>query len=562
MRLRRAALGALLLAGALPAAFAAPRPSAHSGPRLPARPNIILITAEDLSPRIGSFGDPLAVTPNIDALAREGISFDRAFTTAGVCAPSRSALITGVHQQSLGTMHMRTSSFGKDMAYGAPYEAVPPPAVKAFPELLRRAGYFTVNDQKTDYQFGNPFSVWDENRDGADWNHRKPGQPFFLMFNHEQTHESRTWPPGTDPALHPSVRQVMRQNAELDAEKTFTQTDPARMRVPAYYPDTPVVRANLARFYDNIRVMDARVGDLLARLRREGRFADSIIIFITDHGDALPRAKRTIFDSGTRVPMIVRFPDGWGAGTRRNDLVSLIDLAPTILGWAGVAKPNWIQGRDLFNDRAPEAIFAGGDRFDEVPQRFRGVREARYHYIRYYGVTAVIPPLGYQNVNPIMHEWRQLAAAGGLTPLQASYLAAPAPRELLFDTQANPDEIRNLVGDPRFAAVKRRLSARLDRWIRSSGDLGRESEQAIVARMWPGGKQPLTAPATACLAGNWVELASQTPGASIGWGGSDGKQQLYTAPLPAGQPFRSVAVRYGFRESEPVTIDPARLPRC
>jgi arylsulfatase A-like enzyme len=552
-----AALTPLLLGGC------AETPPPAAAARVPARPNIILITAEDLSPRFGSYGDSVAVTPNVDRLAAEGVRFTRAFTTAGVCAPSRSALITGVSQETLGTMHMRTRDYGAKMKEGFPYEAVPPAEVKAFPELLRAAGYYTVNDQKTDYQFGDPFTVWDQNRDEANWNARRPGQPFFLMFNHEHTHESRTWPLDTDAKLHPSVPHVMKQNARLDAEKTFAPTDPAQVRVPAYFPDTPVVRANIAREYDNVRAMDAAVGRLLDRLRSEGRFDDSIIIFMTDHGDGLPRGKRTIFDSGTQVPFIIRFPDKRYAGTVRGDLVSAIDLAPTFLHWAKAPVPKWIQGRDLFGGKAPDAIYMGGDRFDEVPQRFRGVREARYHYIRYYSDLPVIPSLAYQNVNPIMREWRRLLAAGGLTPLQRSYLEGPAAREMLFDTASDPDEVTNLAGDPKFAAVRKRLSAKLDRWIAASGDQGRDSEAVMTERMWPGGKQPMTEPVTACRAATGkIRLASPTPGASIGWGGSDGKTNLYAGPLNADAPFASRAIRYGYKPSDAVTVDPSKVPAC
>jgi arylsulfatase A-like enzyme len=551
-----AALTPLLLAGcaAVPPAAVAPAEI---------RPNIILITAEDLSPRIGAYGDRVAVTPNIDRLAAEGVRFTRAFTTAGVCAPSRSALITGVSQETLGTMHMRTRDYGAKMTEGFPYEAVPPAEVKAFPELLRAAGYYTVNDQKTDYQFGDPFTVWDQNRDQAEWNARAPGQPFFLMINHEHTHESRTWPLDTDTKLHPLVANVMKQNARLDTEKAFAPTDPATVSVPAYFPDTPVVRANIARQYDNVRAMDAEVGRLLDRLRAEGRFDDSIIIFMTDHGDGLPRGKRSIFDSGTRIPLIVRFPDKRGAGTVRGDLVSAIDLAPTFLRWAQAPVPKWIQGRDLFGGKAPDAVYMGGDRFDEVPQRFRGVREARYHYIRYYSDLPVIPSLAYQNVNPIMREWRRLLAAGTLTPLQRSYIEGSAPREMLFDTEADPDEVANLVSDPRFTAVKKRLSVKLERWIAASGDQGRVSEAVMTARMWPDGKQPVTAPVLACrLSSGKLRLASPTPGASIGWGGPEGKTNLYATPLVVAAPFTTRAIRYGYKSSEAITVDPAKASAC
>ncbi len=530
---------------------------------MPDRPNIILITAEDLGPRLGFMGDPVAVTPNLDRLASQSVQFNRAFTTAGVCSPSRAALITGVHQTTIGAHNMRTSSYGENMDEGAPYRAVPPPSVKAFPELLRAAGYFTVNDFKTDYQFGDVFTVWDRNTKGADWNDRAPGQPFFAMINHEVTHEGRTWPPDTDHALHPVVSRRNSLNAEIDATKNFQLTDPARVEVPPYWPDTYAVRANLARFYDNIRVMDEQVGALLDRLEAEGRFADSIIIFTTDHGDGLPRHKRTIFDSGTHVPLLVRFPDGFGAGTQRGDLVSFIDLAPTILDWAGVTAPEYIKGRRLFDDPAPNAIFMAGDRFDEVPQRFRGVREERWHYVRYFSDEPVIPLLSYQNVNPIMREMRRLHAEGGLTPLQAAYLEGAAPREMLFDTQTDPYEVRNLAGDPRYAAIQSRLSGRLEAWIDQSGDMGRIPERDLVARIWPDRVQPQTARVEACAdADGKVLLGSATEGASIGYGGHDGQAKLYAQPIAMAAPFKTKAVRYGYQPSKAVEIDPAKIAFC
>ncbi len=525
-------------------------------------PNIILITAEDLSPRVGFMGDDVAVTPNLDALAKEGIVFTRTFTTAGVCAPARAALITGVHQTTLGAMHMRTSSYGRNMDRGMPYEAVPPPDVKAFPELLRSLGYHTVNYPKKDYQFGDPFTVWDEDRAG-DWSGRADGQPFFAMLNFNVTHESWTWMPGLSTDGEPGAANAIERNARLHEGFGFEPTDPAKVKVPAYYPDTPTVRANLAWHYDNIREMDRQAGELLDRLRAEGRFDDSIIIFTTDHGDGLPRHKRTIFDSGTHVPLIIRFPNGWNAGERRADLVSFVDMAPTIIALAGGNVPDWIQGRDLFADREPEAVFMAGDRFDEVPQRFRGIREERWHYIRYFSDEPVIPSLAYQNRNPIMHEMRKLHDQGLLTDLQASYLRGPAPREYLFDTEHDPNELDNLADDPRFSAVKARLANRLDGWIRESNDLGRLPESELVEQFWPGGVQPGTETVDACKEQDGaIRLFSATRGASIGFGGENGEAELYRAPIHVDRPIKSRAIRYGYRASKARTINPAMLAAC
>ena len=552
--------GAVLVgAGAQGVLAQTPAPTAASAS---SRPNIILITAEDMSPRVGAFGDPVARTPNLDALAREGVRYTHVFATAAVCAPSRSALITGVHQQTLGTMHMRTSSFGKDMDHGAPYQAVPPARIKAFPELLRAAGYCAINNPKTDYQFGEPFTVWDESGAQADWSHCAAGQPVFAMINHGQTHESLTWPPETR-GRHPSIPDVVRRSARLDAQKPADLTNPAVVRVPAYWPDTPVVRTNIARFYDNIRVMDAEAGELLERLKKEGRFEDSVIIFLTDHGDGLPRGKRSLYDSGLRTPMIVRYPDGRGAGTINQDMISFIDIAPTILAIAGVEAPDWIQGRDILRQNAPqEYVFSAGDRFDEVTQRRKSVRDARFRYTRnYIPDQSNLPVLVYQDVNPIMREWRRLYAEGGLTPLQRAYLEPTSPAEELYDTQADPDEVRNLAQDPAYAEELVRLRGALDAWIEQVGDLSAVPETDMAAAMWPGGVQPETAAPVACRIDGGVRLLAATDGASVGWRAGDGAWRLYTGPVEAAT-FEVKAIRYGYKESPAVVVEASAISPC
>ena len=274
----------------------------------PARPNIVLIVAEDLSPRIGAFGDPLASTPNIDALAEAGVRYTNVFTTAGVCAPSRAALITGRHAISIGAQHMRAGS-----RPAGSYVVVPPPEVKAFPELLRRVGYHTSVDFKLDYQFSGalygsgPFTIWDVEGTDAGWREREPGQPFFAMFALNETHESGVFEPlGSWPssATH-LIMQVVRA-AQLGRPPMQLAPSPDALSLPPYYPDTPTVRKDLARHYANIVAMDRRVGEIVAALEEDGLSEETIVVWTTDHGDGLPRAKRELFDSGIHVPMIVR----------------------------------------------------------------------------------------------------------------------------------------------------------------------------------------------------------------------------------------------------------------
>jgi len=264
----------------------APRPSARPA----ARPNIVWISNEDMSPHLGVYGDALARTPTLDRFATQSIRFTHAFTTAPVCAPSRAAIITGMYQASIGAQHMRTTEDRVPELPG-PYLAVPPFYVKAFPEYLRAAGYFTSNRAKTDYQFGVPFTIWDDLGNRAHWRNRPdPSQPFFSVFNLEVTHESQIFP--SSPARK---------------GKTLV-TDPAEIKVPPYYPDTPLVREELARMYDNIADMDGQVAELLKQLDEDGLADNTIVFYWSDHGDGVPRAKRSLYDSGLRVPLMIRIP--------------------------------------------------------------------------------------------------------------------------------------------------------------------------------------------------------------------------------------------------------------
>ena len=388
------------------------------------RPNLLLIVAEDLSPRIGAFGDLAARTPAIDALAQQGVRYTRAFTASGVCAPSRSALVTGVYPQSMGTHQMRTTNLN--------YEAVPPPAVKAFPELLRRAGYATANSMKKDYQFGEPFTIWDADigdyttpADLAVWRRLPQDQPFFAMITLMDTHESRLVGPQTEGAgrwagFVAGVQKFRQKNIAA-------VTDPADVEVPPYYPDNAEVRAGIAQHYDNIHFVDAQVGQILANLEQDGHADDTIVIWTTDHGDGLPRAKRSVYDSGIHVPLIVRFPDGRSAGSIERRLISFVDIAPTLLALAGAPVPEFIQGRDFLDaETTRDYVYAARDRMDLVVDRVRAVRDSRFKYIRnYLPELAYFRPLTFRDMFPVMAALWEGRAKATLNPVQAAYFDAP-----------------------------------------------------------------------------------------------------------------------------------------
>ncbi len=528
------------------------------------RPNILVLMAEDMSARVGAFGDTVAVTPNLDRLAAAGTRYPNTFTTAGVCAPSRAAHITGMHQIAIGAQHMRTSS-----APGGGYKSVPPPQVKAYPELLRAAGYFTFTDSKLDYQFSGPmsgsgpFTIWDVEGSGGHWRDRDDERPFYGLLNFAVTHESGVFRPlGSWPnsVMHFAM-QVMRAVSRVGAPPVEELVEPAAVTVPPYFPDTSTVRADIARHYNNIAAMDNEVGQLLAQLEEDGLADETIVIWTTDHGDGLPRSKRELYDTGIKVPMIIRWPEQYrpadappgGLDTR---LVSFVDLGPTILRLAGARVPAYMHGRDLVQGEPRTYIYASRDRIDEVADRQRAVRDATFKYIRsWYPEQGGGHELAYRDNIDMMREMRALYAQGKLDSVQRRWFEGPG-EEQLYDIDADPLELHNLAGDPGYAAQLERLRGALSAWQERVGDWSEQSEEAMVAGFNPGGAVPVSAAPVIRSTQGRVQI-SAPDGASIGYRLDDGAWRLYTGPFdPHGAAgVTAKAVRYGWIESETVEFD-------
>jgi N-sulfoglucosamine sulfohydrolase len=440
------------------------------------RPNILWLVTEDHAPRfVGAYGDPLARTPNLDRLAAGGIVVEHAHSVYPVCAPTRHAIITGRYPYAHGAQHMR----------GTP---ALPAGVRFFPEYLRAAGYFCTNNAKTDYNTATPpDAAWDENGRQAHWRHRRPGQPFFAVFNFEQTHESR---------LHRREPLV---------------TDPARVRVPAWLPDTPTVRADLAQYYDCAARADEALGRVLAELAADGLADDTIIIHYSDNGGSLPRTKRFLQGDGTRVAMTMHFPEKYrhlappAVDGRLAELVNSVDLAPTVLSLAGVPLPAQFQGRAFAGPAraaAPAHAFVARDRMDERYEFSRAVTDGRFLYIRNYQPGS---PWGqhleYLWRQASMAEWAQLHRQGRLTGAPAAFFA-PKPAEELYDSETDPDHVHNIAADPTRAAVRDRLRAALRAHQLAVLDTGFLPEALVLAV--PDGSSPATlarAPAEYPLAG-------------------------------------------------------------
>jgi len=509
----------------------------------PSPPNIVWIVCEDLSPQhLESYGGTGGKTPFLNALAAESVQYNQVFATAGVCAPSRAALITGAYQTSIGAMHMRTLATSAVTLDAYPlgfkgYSTLLPEGMKTYPELLRSAGYYTSNNSKEDYQFESPVTMWDESGAKAHYRNRSDStQPFFSIFNFMVTHESQVW---------------MREHEELLVR-------PEEVSVPAVYPDDSLTRRVLARFITNAMRMDKQVGEVVAQLKEDGLYENTIIFFFSDHGDGMPYFKRELYDRGLRAPLLIKAPF-LEAGSQSNELISFVDFAPTLLSLAGVPIPESMQGQAFLGPQKSATprkySFAARDRMDSEYDRVRAVTDGEFKYIRNY----MPEKPNYQNVkyrlqNPLMIHLLELNSKGLLNANQARWFAPTKPAEELYDTKTDPWEFKNLIGNPLYEEKLRELRNAHENWVLTYGDLGALVEMDMV-RNWWGGKDspPVTAPAESSYEGGKISLQSSTPGASFGYRKSKNEPwKLYSMPF-ASVPGETILVntyRIGFKASE------------
>jgi arylsulfatase A-like enzyme len=513
----------------------------------PERPNIVWIVVEDMSPEhLETYGGTSGKTPNLNALAAESLQYQNAFSTAGVCAPSRAALITGAYQTSIGAHHMRTTGMSANALDAYPpgfksYNVVLPEGRIPYPIHLRMAGYYVSNNVKEDYQFESPVFMWDESSRNAHWRNRNdPDQPFFSIFNFTTTHESQVWArEGKDSLL----------------------VDPKDVTVPPVYPDDSLTRRTIARFITNVMRMDAQVGEVIAQLKEDGLYDNTIIFFYSDHGDGMPYFKRELYDRGLKVPLLVKAP--WlEGGTKTDELVSFVDFGPTLLSLAGIPIPDSMQGKAFLGKQKAEPrkyIYAARDRMDSEYDRVRAVSDGRFKYIRNY----MPEKPNYQNIrfrlqNPLMGHLLELNEKGLLNENQARWFAPSKPEEELYDTQNDPWEFTNLVGNPEYADKLEELRKAHEDWITDYGDKGALNEMEMVRGWWNGGENPpITEDASVSFTEGKVTLSCPTPSALIGWRKSSSDSwKIYTEPFEAvaGDSLYVNSHRIGFEPSEIVIV--------
>lgn len=425
-------------------------------------PNILWIIAEDLSPDLGCYGHPLVYTPNIDALAAQGVRFTQVFTTAPVCSPSRTALATGMYQTAINAHHMR---YPDELKHDLPSEVIP------LNELMRRKGYQTANIKsypgrgKTDWSFRSDLAKY-----GIDqWDGLDVRKPFFAVVNLGFTHR---------PFDRDSINPI----------------DPSQVNIPPYYPDHPVTRQDWTAYLESVQLLDGQVGYVLEELAIRGLAKNTIVFFFSDHGRPMTRAKNYHYDTGNHIPLIISCPPklDWHSylppGTVDDRLISSIDLTASTLAFASGQKPEWMQGRVLFGEQTEpgrQYVFCASDRIGGTFFKSRSVRSKEYKYIRNFNRDFSVnsSATAYRKqMHPIFHVLNIYSELGKLTPAQQA-LMDPMPEELLFDLAADPFETRNLATDPDYAELLEEMRKELTDWQERTTDHGMnpDSEELIQA---------------------------------------------------------------------------------
>ena len=523
--------------------------------------NVIWISCEDMGPVLSSYGVKEISTPNIDKLAEEGIKYTNAYSTVGVCAPSRFSIITGMYPARLGAHNMRTGNFytykdpdkltykqnkgviDKSGINVPEYEVVTPTNIKAFTEYLRNENYYCINNNKCDYQFNSPFTAWDEVSGNISYKDRPKNTPFFYVKNLMVTHESRIW---------------LRKNEPITVNKDI-------LKIPAYYPDIPEVRNDIAIKYSNIQEMDRQVGEIISDLEKNDLLDKTIIFFWSDHGGNLLRQKRAVGNSGLKVPLIIRFPDGYRSGEVDNRIVSLMDLGPTTMSLLGIKPPSFLDGKAFlgkYKTKPRNYAFGSADRFDESTDMQRSVIDGRFVYIKNFMPEL---PLIYRNKyreqismnKKIIQMDRDDELIG-----DSKYIFMKSKQdEELYDLKFDPYEVDNIANNPDYKDKLIELRNALNTWQYEIDDKGFINESELINEFWPNMIQPITKPVEITVSDNVISLKCETKGASIGYqiGAQIGSQnwKLYNKPfdLSSNQKLATRAIKIGYKASTITNIN-------
>ena len=440
-----------------------------------AKPNIVWLVAEDQSQYFFPFyGDGSVSLPNINQLLDNGVVYEEMHSTYPVCAPARSAIITGMYPNSIGTGNMRAlkndgkvsvrseKESGLNLPY---YSSKIAENIKPFTQILRENGYYCTNNSKRDYNFILRDEAWDESSNEASWEKRENNQPFFSVFNFGVTHESSMWQRDKEPLV----------------------VDPNKLDVPPLFPNDSITRHSLAVNYSNLFEMDKQMGTIIKKLKDQGLYDSTYIFFYSDHGGPFPRHKRAIYETGTKIPLLIKFPSNIKPKQKRNnEMLNFIDFAPTILSIVGgIEIPKIYQGISFLGSKRAtknrDYLFTASDRFDEHSDRIRAVRNKSYKYIRNYNVDQPHAlQVEYRNQMALMQHLNQLNSSGLLSDQQQLWFHSPKRKEELYDLVNDPFELNNLIDNKKYSKELENLRLQLDNWMDEINDLGYLSEKELV----------------------------------------------------------------------------------
>jgi arylsulfatase A-like enzyme len=441
------------------------------------RPNILWFVVDDMSANFSCYGEKTIKTPHVDALAKEGLLFKRAYATSPVCSTFRSSLINGMYQNSIGVHHHRSGR--------GEHRIQLPEGVKPLPELFQKAGYWTCIGSglagidksglkiakrqmgKTDYNFN-----WDKKiYNSHDWAGRTKDQPFFMQV---QLHGGK-------------IRGASAKNytvTEKRMERDFGgKTSMEDLELPPYYPRDPILLRDWATYLDNVKITDHHVGEVMTRLKDENLLENTLVIFFTDHGISHARGKQFLYDEGTHIPLVISGP-GIDAGKVRNDLVEHIDIAALSLAAAGIEIPGKMEGKNILakSFKPKKAVFAARDRCGDAADRIRSVRTEKFLYIKnFYPERPHLMPSNYKDSKLIIKRLRELQAQGKVSELTEKLLFSKTrPAEELYAYGQDPWQIKNLASDPEYASILKEHREHLDQWIKKTGDPGPESIEVYI----------------------------------------------------------------------------------
>jgi len=436
------------------------------------KPNIVWLVAEDQSQYFFPFyGDNSVTLSNISQLLENGIVYDGMNSPYPVCAPARSAIITGMYPNSIGTGNQRAYNYNRtvrtdnESILGFPYYSSKlAEQIKPFTQILRENGYYTTNNSKMDYNFKLREDAWDESSKEASWEKRNKDQPFFSVFNFGVTHESQIW---------------LRDKQEL-------KVDPNDLSVPPFFPNDSLTRHALAVNYSNLVEMDKQMGEIIDKLKDQGLYENTYIFFYSDHGGPFPRHKRAIYDTGSKVPLVIKFPKRIKVKEKRNyDLLNFIDFAPTILSIAGLEIPKVYQGIVFLGSKKSKNkrnySYSASDRFDEVTDKIRAVKTKKYKYIRNYDINK--PHAlnnSYRTQMALMRHLTALNESNLLSAEQKLWFNVPKNLEEFYDLENDPFELNNLIGEKKYSKEIENLRIQLDNWIDQINDPVNIPENELV----------------------------------------------------------------------------------